>query len=55
MPGIARDTKQRGGTLITIHDDGTTDIEQIPLETLMNSSNSFYIPFIKDPIEGKFK
>jgi 3',5'-cyclic AMP phosphodiesterase CpdA len=55
MPGIARDTKQRGGTLITIHDDGTTDIEQIPLDSIMNSSNSFYIPFIKDPIEGKLK
>lgn len=30
MPGIARDTKQRGGTLITVHDDGTSDIEQVP-------------------------
>lgn len=32
MPGIARDTKQRGATLITIHDDGTTDIKQVPLK-----------------------
>ena len=31
MPGIARDTNQRGATLITVHDDGTEDIEQIPL------------------------
>ncbi len=31
MPGIARDTKQRGATLITIYDDGGTDIEQVPL------------------------
>lgn len=31
MPGIARDIKQRGATLITIHDDGSTDIEQVPL------------------------
>ncbi|MBR6476327.1 MAG: metallophosphoesterase family protein, partial [Lachnospiraceae bacterium] len=26
MPGIARDTKQRGATLITVHDDGSEDI-----------------------------
>ena len=32
MPGIARDTKQRGATLITVHDNGTTDIEQVPLK-----------------------
>ncbi|MGN0321813.1 MAG: metallophosphoesterase family protein [Oliverpabstia sp.] len=31
MPGIARDTKQRGATLITVHDDSSTDIEQVPL------------------------
>ena len=30
MSGIARDTKQRGATLITVHDDGSTDIEQVP-------------------------
>ena len=33
-PGIARDTKQRGATLITIHEDGTTDIVQVPLTSL---------------------
>ena len=32
MPGIARDTKQRGATLITVHDDGSEDIEQVPLQ-----------------------
>ena len=31
MPGIARDTKQRGATLITVHNDSSTDIEQVPL------------------------
>lgn len=30
MPGIARDTKQRGATLITSHQDSTIDIKQIP-------------------------
>ena len=34
MPGIARDTKQRGATLITIHNDGTSDIEQVPLSAV---------------------
>jgi len=34
MPGIARDTKQRGGTLITLHEDGTEDIAQVPLDSL---------------------
>lgn len=29
MPGIARDTKQRGATLITSHQDSTIDIKQI--------------------------
>ncbi|MBR6403087.1 MAG: metallophosphoesterase family protein [Eubacterium sp.] len=32
MPGIARDTKQRGATLITVHNDSSSDIEQVPLE-----------------------
>lgn len=32
MPGISKDTKQRGGTLITIHDDSSYDIKQVPLE-----------------------
>ena len=36
MPGIARDTKQRGGTLITLHDDGTSDIAQIPLASVIS-------------------
>ena len=31
MPGIARDTKQRGATLITVDEYGNTEIEQIPL------------------------
>ena len=34
MPGIARDTKQRGGTLITCHPDSSYDIEQIPLTSI---------------------
>ena len=34
MPGIARDTKQRGATLIIIHDDGSTDIRQVPLSSI---------------------
>lgn len=31
MPGIARRNKQRGGELITLHRDGSWDLEQIPL------------------------
>ncbi|MBO4429415.1 MAG: metallophosphoesterase, partial [Clostridia bacterium] len=34
MPGIARDTAQRGGTLITCHTDGSYEIEQIPLASI---------------------
>lgn len=34
MPGIARDTKQRGATLITSHKDSSIDIEQIPLVSI---------------------
>ena len=34
MPGIARETDQRGATLITVHDDGSTDIEQVPLSSV---------------------
>ena len=37
MPGIARDTKQRGATLITLHEDGTEDIVQVPLDSLSGS------------------
>ena len=33
-PGIARDTAQRGGTLITVHEDGSTDIAQVPLVSI---------------------
>ena len=33
-PGIARMTEQRGGTLITIRDDGSTEIFQIPLNSV---------------------
>ena len=33
-PGIARMTKQRGGTLITIHEDGSTEISRVPLESI---------------------
>ncbi|WP_216697349.1 metallophosphoesterase family protein [Anaerostipes faecalis] len=34
MPGIENDTKQRGGTLITVHKDSSYDIEQIPLTSI---------------------
>ena len=34
MPGIERETKQRGAELITIHSDSTWDLEQIPLESI---------------------
>ena len=34
MPGIARDTKQRGATLITLHEDGTEAIVQVPLTSI---------------------
>ncbi len=33
-PGIARMTQQRGGTLITIHDDGSSEIDQVPLTSV---------------------
>ena len=35
-PGIARMTRQRGGTLIAIHDDGTSDIQQVPLASVIS-------------------
>lgn len=38
MPGIARSSSQRGGTLITLSDDGTVDIMQIPLDTISSSA-----------------
>ncbi len=31
MPGISKDIKQRGATLITLHEDSTYDIKQVPL------------------------
>lgn len=31
MPGIENDTKQRGGTLITLHEDSSFDVEQVKL------------------------
>ena len=34
MPGIARETRQRGGTLIALHPDGSFDIEQVPLTSV---------------------
>ena len=34
MPGIARDTKQRGATLITSYKDSSFDIKQIPLTSV---------------------
>ena len=34
MPGIERDTAQRGGTLITVRGDSTYDIRQIPLTSI---------------------
>ncbi|SFQ18682.1 Calcineurin-like phosphoesterase [Lachnospiraceae bacterium XBB1006] len=36
MPGIAHDTKQRGGELITVYSDGTWGVEQIPLTSIKN-------------------
>ncbi len=35
MPGIEKDKKQRGAELITIHSDGSWDLEQIPLTSIM--------------------
>ena len=34
MPGIEKDTVQRGGELITIHCDGSWDLKQIPLVSI---------------------
>ena len=34
MPGISKETKQRGAELITIHEDGSWDVEQIPLSSI---------------------
>ncbi len=35
QPGISRESKQRGGELITIHSDSTWDSYQIPLDSIM--------------------
>ncbi len=35
MPGIEKETKQRGAELITIHSDSSWDLEQIPLESIV--------------------
>ena len=34
MPGIDKETKQRGAELITIHSDSSWDLEQIPLDSI---------------------
>ena len=34
MPGIEKETKQRGAELITIHTDSSWESEQIPLESI---------------------
>ena len=34
MPGIARDTEQRGATLIVLDEDGNMDISQVPLTSI---------------------
>ena len=36
MPGIEDDTEQRGGELVTLHEDGTWELEQIPLDSIMD-------------------
>lgn len=35
MPGIDEDTEQRGGTLITLYQDSSYEIEQIPLTDIL--------------------
>ena len=35
MPGIAKEEKQRGGELITLHADSSWDVEQIPLTSIL--------------------
>ena len=36
MPGIEDDTEQRGAELVTLHEDGTWELEQIPLDSIMD-------------------
>lgn len=40
MPGIEDDTEQRGAELITLHEDGTWELEQIPLVSIMGADES---------------
>ena len=35
MPGISKETKQRGAELITIHADSSWELKQIPLESIV--------------------
>ncbi|WP_242994457.1 hypothetical protein [Butyrivibrio fibrisolvens] len=51
MPGIEKETKQRGAELITIHADGSWDSEQIPLDSITKpkSHPSFIIPWTEIP------
>ena len=51
MPGIEKETKQRGAELITIHADGSWDSEQIPLDSITKpkSHTSFIIPWTEIP------
>ena len=37
QPGIEKETKQRGAELITLHKDGTWDLEQIPLDSIIGN------------------
>jgi len=39
-PGIARDTKQRGATLIISHKDSSVDIEQVPLTSIQTNQDN---------------
>ncbi len=39
MPGIDESEKQRGGTVITIHDDSSFEIKQISLSSITKSDN----------------
>jgi len=41
MPGIENRYKQRGAELITVHNDSTWDLEQIPLELIAPQENKF--------------
>ena len=34
MPGIEKETRQRGAELITLYSDGSWDLQQIPLDSI---------------------